>query len=62
MRIMIDTNVLISAILYPASIPGKAVVKVLNNHKLVLCSFIIEELHRIFPENSKTKRNTLKNF
>lgn len=62
MRILIDTNVIISAILYPASIPGKAVAKVLNNHKLVLCSFIIEELHRILSRKFKEKTEYLEEF
>lgn len=62
MRIIIDTNVLISAIIYPASIPGKAVTKVLNNHKLVLCSFIIEELHRILSRKFKNKTEYLEEF
>jgi len=62
MRIIVDTNVLISAILYPASIPGKAVAKVLNNHRLVLGSFIIEELHRIFSRKFKDKTEYLEEF
>ncbi len=62
MKIMIDTNVLVFAILYPASIPGKAVAKVISNHKLVLCSFIIEELHRILSRKFKDKTVYLEEF
>lgn len=41
---MLDTNVLISALLFPKSIAGNLVVQVLMDHKLVLCSYIIDEL------------------
>ncbi len=50
MRIMVDTNVIISAILFPESLPAKVVEKVMIEHHLVLCSHIIDELHRVFEE------------
>ena len=50
MRIMVNTNVIISAILFPKSLPAKAVEKVMVEHRLVLCSHTIDELHRVFEE------------
>ncbi len=50
MRIMVDTNVIISAILSPESLSARVVEKVMIEHHLVLCSHIIDELHRVFKE------------
>ncbi len=35
MRILVDTNILISAILFPDSKPAKALLKVSEKHKMV---------------------------
>ena len=42
MRMMIDTNILISAILFPNSTPDKTVTKAIEKYNVVLCSYIIE--------------------
>lgn len=57
MRIMIDTNIIISAILFPNSAPSKFIEEATSNHTIVLCSHIIDELHRVF--NKKFKDNLL---
>jgi len=62
MRIMVDTNVIISAILFPKSLPAKAVEKVMVEHHLVLCSHIIDELHRVFEEKFNNKLLHLEKF
>jgi len=62
MRIIIDTNVLISAILFPNSQPSNVIEKVSMSHKLVLCSHIIEELHEIFDRKFKDKKSLLEKF
>jgi len=57
MRVMLDTNVLISAIVFPNNRMDNLILKASLNHQLVLSSFIIDELlevtERKFP--SKTK-------
>ena len=40
MRVLIDTNILFSAILFPASKPAKVLFHVVDNHELVLCDQI----------------------
>jgi len=45
MRVMIDTNVFISALMFPDSTPAKAVFAVVEKHQLVLCNYIIDELY-----------------
>jgi len=55
MRMMVDTNVLISAVYNPRSTPARAVFRVCSDHTLVLCDYIIAEcydvLWRHFPEH-----------
>ena len=62
MKVMVDTNVIISAVLFPGSIPAQAFEKVLKDHRLVLCSQIIEELLAIFEKKFSNKLAGLKLF
>ena len=56
MRIMIDTNVLVSAVYNPSSKPAQAVRDVCENHEIVLCDHIITEcfnvVERKFPQHT----------
>lgn len=47
MRILVDTNILFSALLYPRSKPAKALLYIANNHSIVLCDRNIVELRDI---------------
>jgi len=47
MRIMIDTNVLISIIFFPSVQMNELKIKLCKNHTIVLCSHIVEELNRV---------------
>lgn len=53
MRIMLDTNVLISLILFPSVRMNAMMEYIFANHELVLSSFVVDELktvvHRKFP-------------
>ncbi|OQC12889.1 MAG: PIN domain protein [Firmicutes bacterium ADurb.Bin080] len=62
MRIMIDTNIIISAILFPDSLPSRFVEEVTSKHSIVLCSHIIDELHRVFDKKFKEKLLYLEKF
>ncbi|QNB47662.1 putative toxin-antitoxin system toxin component, PIN family [Thermanaerosceptrum fracticalcis] len=62
MRIMIDTNVLISAILFPGSSPTITLQKVIEKHNLVLCSHIIDEVHIVFERKFPEKIKNLERF
>ena len=37
MKILVDTNILISALLFPKSKPAKALIYVSEQHEMVLC-------------------------
>ena len=57
MQILIDTNVLFSALIFPNSKPAKALLHIANNHEIILCKQNITELFDInsllqpsFPE------------
>ena len=51
MRIMIDTNILISAILFPNGKAAQALIKVLAPpFKPYICDYILDELQRKFKE------------
>jgi len=55
MRIMIDSNVIVSAVYNPESKPAKVLSDVCENHTLVLCDYIIAEcydvVNRKFPQH-----------
>ena len=50
LRVVVDTNVLLSGIAYPGSIPGK-IIAVWRHGSIdvLLSSFILEELRRVLP-------------
>lgn len=47
MRVLIDTNILFSALLLPGSKPAKALLYISENHEMVLCDRNISELRDI---------------
>ena len=58
MRIMLDTNVLVSALLFPGQKMNSLIETITTNHQLVLSSFIVGELfdvtYRKFPDKVAT--------
>lgn len=50
LRVVLDTNVLLSGIAYPASVPGKILAAWrLGSVEVLLCSHILDELKRVLP-------------
>jgi len=47
MRVMADTNILFSALLFPESKPAKALFHATERQNLVLCDYIISELRGV---------------
>ncbi len=62
MRVMIDTNVLVSALLFPSSQMSELLDKLIDEHEIVLCSHIIDELHRVFDDKFHHKKKVLERF
>ena len=58
MRIMIDTNVLLSALMFPGQTINAMMKKVTSDHTLVLSLYIVDELldvtERKFPDKKET--------
>lgn len=52
MRILIDTNVLFSALLQPSSRPARALVHAAEHHRVVLCKRNVGELREILSRKA----------
>lgn len=55
MRIMIDTNVLISALLFPSEKMNELFKIITSNHTMVLSSYVIDELYKVIERKFPTK-------
>ena len=62
MRIMIDTNVLVSASLFPKSRLGQAIKPLSDKYTIVLCTTIIDELHDVYNRKFPDKLYVLEQF
>lgn len=54
MRVLVDTNILFSALLFPQSVPSQALMRVIDEHELVLCDRNIAELRDILRRKAPT--------
>lgn len=52
MKILVDTNILISAILFPNSKPAKALLYTSEHHEMVLCDRNINELRDVLKRKA----------
>ena len=59
MRVMCDTNVLISGLLFVDSVPGKVLRYVAEQERLVLASYIVDELRQVFQNKFPDKTEHL---
>lgn len=63
MKIMIDTNVIISAALFPNGNTAKAFFKaMMPPYEPIVCDYIVDELHRKFQEKLPEKQTELEAF
>jgi len=61
MRIMLDTNILVSMIFFPSS-QTRELAKRLSYHELFLCDYVIDELRIVVDRKFKNKKEALENF
>ena len=47
MRIMLDTNVLLSAVIFRSTSMWKMMTKIMTDHRLVLSSYVIDECYEV---------------
>lgn len=56
MRIMLDTNVIVSALLFPSERMTRLFETIVINHTMVISSYVIDELHEVvdrkFPKKA----------
>lgn len=63
MKVMIDTNIIISAALNPQGTAAKAFIKALTPpYQPVICDYIVDELHRKFREKFPKRMTELEAF
>ena len=63
MKVMIDTNIFISAALFPDGLTAKALYKAMNTpYTPVTCDYVVDELVRKFEEKFPHKTTELKAF
>lgn len=61
-RVLVDTNVVISALLFPKSTPAQASTHVLDEHRLVLTDWIVDELFDVVDRKRPDLRLALEAF
>ena len=59
MNILVDTNVLISALLNPKSKPSQALHHAAEHHNLILSDYNIAELHRVTQQKFPSKQSDI---
>jgi putative PIN family toxin of toxin-antitoxin system len=59
---MVDTNIIISAGLFPESGIGKVLAHVVKNHRLVICQYTLNELRNVFKNKFPEKIEYLNKF
>jgi putative PIN family toxin of toxin-antitoxin system len=62
MRILVDTNIIISAGLFPESLVGKALKHIIKNHNLILCQYTLDELQDVFLRKFLNRIDYLNEF
>jgi putative PIN family toxin of toxin-antitoxin system len=62
MRIAVDTNIIISAGLFPDSGVGKALGHIAQKHNLILCQYTLEELEDVFDKKFINRKKYLNDF
>lgn len=60
MRIMLDTNILISMLVFKSM--NEVIEKITRQHRIVLCSYVIDELHEVIERKFPTKQKALDDF
>ena len=62
MRIMLDTNVLISALVFRSEHLTKVIEKVSERDTLVLCSYVIDEIYTVVERKFPKHKGTINKF
>lgn len=62
MRVMLDTNILISAFLFRSTKMNGLIEKLSIEHEIIICSYTIDELKDLMKNKFKIEYKKLDNF
>ena len=63
MRVLIDTNILISAALFPQSVPAQAYMRAVTPpHDAVVCDYSMEEMRRVYNRKFPQRLSDFERF
>lgn len=62
MRVMLDTNILISMIIFPGQMFLQMLETITKHHKLVLSSYVLDELSDVVARKFPKRENAIKKF
>lgn len=62
MKVMLDTNIFISMLFFPSTQTRELAKKLTDNHQIVVCDYVIEELRLVTERKFPTKRKFLDRF
>ena len=62
MKIMVDANIIVSAILFPKSIVARVFNHIIDNYTLVLSQYTIDEVDDVFNEKFPYRIDEMNNF
>ena len=62
MKVMLDTNILVSAFVFKSKMMTQLIYKLSTEHEIVICSYTIEELKELVDTKFKVTQNDLDEF
>lgn len=62
MRIMVDTNILISALVFRSEHLTKVIEKAAEQYTLVLCSYVVDEIYNVIERKFPKHESTINKF
>lgn len=62
MRVMLDTNIFISAFIFKSKKMNELIYKLSKDHEIVICSYTIEELQELMESKFKVSLQELDDF
>ncbi len=62
MRVMLDTNILISAFVFKSKKMNELIYKLSKEHEIIICSYTVEELKELIDTKFKVSQRDLDEF
>ena len=62
MRVMLDTNILVSAIVFKSKPMNEIIQRLATKYSLVLCSYVVDELHDVIQRKFPAKKKDVEQF